>query len=93
MFQTRRADIERFARDLETRGRARASITRPAMHRRRFYRYAVEEELLDHSPAAHVRRTRLDSGWSEPGSNARWSLPRCISLGGSISLRLPAAGW
>src|ERR1039458_7226624 len=25
-----------------------------------FYRYAVEEELLDHSPAAHVRRARLD---------------------------------
>ena len=25
-----------------------------------FYRYAIEEELLDHSPAAHVRRPRLD---------------------------------
>jgi ClpX C4-type zinc finger len=25
-----------------------------------FYRYAVEEELLDHSPAAHVRRPRQD---------------------------------
>jgi site-specific recombinase XerD len=25
-----------------------------------FYRYAVEEELLDHSPAANVRRPRLD---------------------------------
>jgi integrase/recombinase XerD len=25
-----------------------------------FYRYAVEEELPDHSPAAHVRRPRLD---------------------------------
>jgi len=24
------------------------------------YKYAVEEELLDHSPAAHVRRPRLD---------------------------------
>ena len=24
------------------------------------YRYAVEEELLDHSPAAHVHRPRLD---------------------------------
>ena len=30
------------------------------MHHRGFYRYAVEEELLDHSPAAHVRRPRLD---------------------------------
>jgi integrase/recombinase XerD len=25
-----------------------------------FYKDAVEEELLDHSPAAHVRRPRLD---------------------------------
>ncbi len=25
-----------------------------------FYRYAVEGELLDHWPAAHVRRPRLD---------------------------------
>src|SRR5213078_2105423 len=25
-----------------------------------FYRYAVERDLLDHSPAAHVRRPRLD---------------------------------
>jgi integrase/recombinase XerD len=25
-----------------------------------FYRYAVEEELLGHSPAAHARRPRLD---------------------------------
>jgi hypothetical protein len=29
LFQARRADIECFARDLETRGRARATITRP----------------------------------------------------------------
>ena len=25
-----------------------------------FYKYAIEEELLDHSPAAHVRRPRVD---------------------------------
>jgi hypothetical protein len=25
-----------------------------------FYRYAVEEDLLDHSPVPHVRRPRLD---------------------------------
>ena len=25
-----------------------------------FYKYAVEEELLDHSPAAYIRRPRLD---------------------------------
>jgi integrase/recombinase XerD len=31
-----------------------------AVHDRGFYRYAVEEELLEHSPAADVRRSRLD---------------------------------
>ena len=60
LFQARRADIECFARDLETRGRARAIITRRLCTIAGFYQYAVEEDLLDHSPAAHVRRPRLD---------------------------------
>ena len=60
LFAVRRADIESFARDLETRGRARATVTRRLSTIAGFYKYAVEEELLDHSPAAHVRRPRLD---------------------------------
>ena len=56
----RRSDIELFARDLEERGRARATVTRRLCTIAGFYRYAVEEELLEHSPAAHVRRPRLD---------------------------------
>jgi integrase/recombinase XerD len=60
LFQARRADIECFARNLEARGRARATITRRLCTIAGFYRYAVEEEFLDHSPAAHVRRPRLD---------------------------------
>ena len=60
LFQARRVDIECFARDLETGGRARATITRRLCTVAGFYRYAVEEDLLDHSPAAHVRRPRLD---------------------------------
>jgi integrase/recombinase XerD len=60
LFQARRADIECFARDLEARGRARATVTRRLCTIAGFYRYAVEEDLLDHSPAAHVRRPRLD---------------------------------
>jgi site-specific recombinase XerD len=59
-FAARRADIECFVRDLETRGRARATITRRLCTIAGFYKYAVEEELLDHSPAAHVRRPRVD---------------------------------
>ena len=60
LFQARRADIECFARDLEARGRARATITRRLCTIAGFYRYAVEEDLPGHSPAAHVRRPRLD---------------------------------
>ena len=60
LFDARRADIECFARDLEARGRARATVTRRLSTIAGFYRYAVEEELLDHSPAAHVRRPRID---------------------------------
>ena len=41
-------------------GRARATVTRRLCTIAGFYRYAVEEELLEHSPAAHVRRPRLD---------------------------------
>ena len=54
LFAVRRADIESFARELEARGRARATVTRRLSTIAGFYKYAVEEELLDHSPAAHV---------------------------------------
>ena len=60
LFAVRRADIEGFARELEARGRARATVTRRLSTIAGLYKYAVEEELLDHSPAAHVRRPRLD---------------------------------
>ena len=60
LFAVRRADIESFARPLEARGRARATVTRRLCTIAGFYRYAVEEELLEHSPAAHVRRPRVD---------------------------------
>jgi integrase/recombinase XerD len=60
LFGVRRADIECYGRDLESRGRARATVARRLCTVTGFYRYAVEEELLDHSPAAHIRRPRLD---------------------------------
>ena len=60
LFSVRRAEIETFARELEAEGRARATVTRRLCTIAGFYKYAVEEELLDHSPAAHMRRPRLD---------------------------------
>ncbi|HEY2262702.1 MAG TPA: site-specific integrase, partial [Streptosporangiaceae bacterium] len=60
LFAVRRADIETFARELEARGRARATVTRRLCTIAGSCKYAVEEELLEHSPAARVRRPRLD---------------------------------
>jgi integrase len=45
---------------MEARDRARSTLTRRLCTIAGFYRYAVEEDLLDHSPAAHVRRPRLN---------------------------------
>jgi site-specific recombinase XerD len=60
LFSVRRADIENYARTLEERGQARATVARRLCTVAGFYRYAEEEGLLAVSPAVHVRRPRLD---------------------------------
>jgi len=60
LFAVRRAGIESFAKSRETRGRAPATVTRRLCAIAGCCPYAVDEELLEHSPAAHVRRPRLD---------------------------------
>jgi site-specific recombinase XerD len=60
LFAVRRADIESYAPDLEAIGRARATVTRRLSTIAGFYKYAVQEELLDRSPAVYVRRPRVD---------------------------------
>jgi integrase/recombinase XerD len=60
VFAVRRAGIEGFARELEAAGRARATVTRRLCTIAGFCKYVVEEELLDRSPAAHVRRPRVN---------------------------------
>jgi site-specific recombinase XerD len=60
LFLARRADIEFYARSLEGRGRARATVARRLSTVVGFYRYAEEEGLLAISPAVHVCRPRLD---------------------------------
>jgi integrase/recombinase XerD len=45
LFRARRADIECFGRDMETRGRARATIARRLCTIAGFYRYAVSSTL------------------------------------------------
>ena len=43
LFSVRRADIESFGRELEARGRARATVTRRLCTIAGFYKHAVEE--------------------------------------------------
>jgi len=59
LFEERRAHIELFARWLEETGRARSTIARRLSTIAGFYRYCTEEKLIDHSPAAHVRRPKV----------------------------------
>lgn len=55
----RRAHIELFARWLEETGRAKSTVARRLSTITGFYRYCTEEQLISHSPAAHVRRPRV----------------------------------
>jgi site-specific recombinase XerD len=79
LFAVRRADIETFARDLAARGRARATITRRLSTIAGFYKYTVQEELLDRSPAAHVRRPPPGPGCARPSGMSRPARPRSIT--------------
>jgi integrase/recombinase XerD len=85
LVQARRADIEGFARDLEASGRARATITRRLCTIAGFYKYAVEEELLDHSPALMSgarlwTMSRTPLAWTATNSARCWSLQALASL-------------
>ena len=84
LFDVARADIEGFARHLEDLGRARATISRRLCTITCFYRYAVEEGLLDRSPAVHADRawitSRMPLGWTETRSGRCSSPPGCRVL-------------
>ena len=60
VLEVHRAHIEAFARMLEAAGKSRATIGRRLSTVTGFYRYAEAEGLIDHSPAVHVRRPRID---------------------------------
>ena len=60
LFDVRRVDIECYGRDLEDRGKARATVARRLCTVVGFYRYAEDEGIIEHSPALHIRRARID---------------------------------
>jgi integrase len=59
-FAAERVDIESFRGEMEAASRARATSPVGCARSPGSTATRVEEELLDHSPAAHVRRPRLD---------------------------------
>jgi integrase/recombinase XerD len=59
LAEVRRPHVELYARELETRGLAPATIALKLVVITGWYRYCVEEQLLEHSPAVHVRRPKV----------------------------------
>ena len=59
LTDVRRPHVELYARDLEARGLAPATVALKLVVLTGWYRYCVEEQLLEHSPAVHVRRPKV----------------------------------
>jgi integrase/recombinase XerD len=56
LLAAHRGHIEAYIRALEQAGRSRATVARRLATLAGFYRYAVQEGALPHSPATHIRR-------------------------------------
>jgi hypothetical protein len=65
LLATQRGHIEAYIRALEQAGRSRATVARRLATLAGFYRYAVQEEALPHSPAAHIRRPSVGARFAD----------------------------
>jgi len=61
VFDLKRGHIELWARSMEERGLARATIGRRVSTVAGFYRIAVLDGVIEHSPAEYVRRPKIDT--------------------------------
>jgi integrase/recombinase XerD len=59
-WQAQRVHVEAYARELEDGGLARSTVARRLSALAGFYRYALDEDLIERSPLAHIRRPRVD---------------------------------
>lgn len=87
----RRADIAAYLQGLRSAGYAESTIGRRLACLRAFYRYTVEEEILDRSPAAAVR-------WRQPKPARRTGLDAAelrllLRAADQHSPRVAAAVW
>ncbi len=60
LLEVQRTHIELYGRWLEEQGRARSTIGRRLSTLAGFYRYCEQEQILERSPAARVRRPKQD---------------------------------
>ena len=60
LFQVQRSHLELFARSMEPRGLMASTVARRLSTLASFYRYCQQEGHVDRSPAAHVRRPKVD---------------------------------
>jgi site-specific recombinase XerD len=98
LLEVRRAHLETFARTMEQEGRMRSTVARRLSTLCSFYRYYHLEGLLARSPAANVRRPKIDPesrtlGWIATSSAPCWPKPgstrpaitpssRCLAMKG-----------
>ena len=80
LFAVRRADIESFARELEARGRARATVTRRLGIIAGFYKYASKRSswITPRPRTSAVRgwtTSHMPSRWTATNSARSWSPP------------------
>jgi integrase/recombinase XerD len=87
----RRPHVELYARELEARGLAPATIALKLVVITGWYRYCVEEQLIEHSPAVHVRRPKVSQQSTRP-----WARPdrtrRILGAGRPVWWQRPRAG-
>jgi hypothetical protein len=96
LFEVRRADIERYARQLEARGLARATVARRRSTVAGFYRYAEQEGLIGRSRRSMCgdrgcTTSPTPSAWAATSSAPCSSLPPSPGPASTRSSR--CSGW
>lgn len=60
LFEVQRSHLELFARSMEARGLMASTVARRLSTLASFYRYCEQEGHVERSPAAHLRRPKVD---------------------------------
>lgn len=61
LFEAQRSHLELFGRSMEARGLMPSTVARRLSALTSFYRYCEQEGHIERSPAAHIRRPKVDN--------------------------------